>query len=116
MAYDFEKKEVTVAESGTYSSSFTNEHWGMFYGAYFPAMDDGNIGLELSIDNGSTWVPVLDPADGADAVLCATGSDAGWVDFTDWVRFFPYNSEYLMRFTCASQTSGAVTITILIRG
>ena len=113
---NFKIETVTVAANGTYSSSFTVEHYGIFYGALFPAMDNGVIGLELSIDGGSNYYPVLDPTDGADAELCASGSDPGWVDFSDWIRFFPQNTQYLARFTCASQTSGAVDITVIQRG
>lgn len=112
----FKKEEVVVLINGTTSETFLAEHWSIFYGARFPAMDNGAIGLELSVDGGSNYDPILDPADGADAELCASGSDPGWMDFSDWIRFVPENSEYLLRFTCASQTSGAVTITVLKRG
>lgn len=113
---DFKSKTVTVAANGTYSSAFTVEHFALFYGALFPAMDNGAIGLEVSIDGGSNYYPVIDPSDGEDAVLCASGSDPGWVDFSDWIRFLPQNTQYKARFTCASQTSGAVNIQILMRG
>lgn len=107
---------VTVAENGTYSGGFTVPVWGMFYGALFPDMDAGDIGLEISMDNGSNYYPVLNPADGADAVLVASGSDPGWIDFSDWIRFMPGDGKYMARFTCASQTSGAVTINVSMRG
>jgi len=113
---NFKPQTVTVAANGTYSAGFTVEHYAIFYGALFPAMDDGAIGLEISIDGGSNYNPVLDPVDGEDAVLVASGSDPGWIDFSDWIRFLPENTQYVARFTCASQTSGAVNITVMQRG
>lgn len=112
----FEVEEVVVALNGTFSGPFTVEPWSIFYGAKFPAMDDGSIGIEFSIDNGANYDPILDPADGDDAILCASGKDPAWVDFTDWVRFVPDNSAFKLRFTCAAQASGAVTITVIKRG
>ena len=109
----FVKKTVEIAKNGTTSAGFSLEPGTKYQMALFPAMDDGNIGLELSIDDGDNYNPVLDPADGADVVLCASGSDPGWVDFSDFIRAFPQNDEYLIRFTCASQTTAAVTVTIL---
>ena len=112
----FKLEKVVVENNGTYSAAFTVESWSSFYGAKFPTMNNGAIGIEFSIDHGSNYDPILDPLDGADAVLCASGADPGWVDFSDWVRFVPDNSEYKLRFTCVSQTSGAVTVKVLKRG
>ncbi len=112
----WKKVDVVVSNGALVSAGFTVEDWAIFYGALFPAMDDGSIGLEVSIDGGSNYNPVLDPADGADVILVASASDPGWVDFSDWIRFLGANDAYLVRFTCASQTSGAVTITVLMRG
>jgi hypothetical protein len=112
----WKKVNVVVDSSALVSAGFTVEDWAIFYGALFPAMDDGSIGLAISIDGGTTYNPVIDPADGADAILVASGADPGWVDFSDWIRFLGANDAYLVRFTCVSQTSGAVTITVLMRG
>jgi hypothetical protein len=113
-----EVESLTVANNGTESSSFQIPRWAIFCGALFPAMDNGDIGLEIS-DDETNYYPVLDPVDGNDAVLCTSGNDPGWVDFSDWVRFVirDYNSvKIYCRFTCASQTSGAVTIKVMFRG
>ncbi len=107
--------EVGVANNGTVSAGFEIPSWAIFLGALFPAMDNGIIGMEITMD-GTNYYPLLDPADGEDAALVASGSDPGWLDFSDWARFLPEDSDYMMRFTCASQTSGAVTINVLMRG
>jgi hypothetical protein len=111
----FEQKTVTVEAAGTFSSGFTVEYFSLFIGALFPAMDDGDIGLEFSIDNGANYYPIIDPADADDAVLCGSGDDPGWVDFSDWVRFVPHNEQFLLRFTCAAQ-GAAVDILVMQRG
>ena len=115
----FTETTVTVANNGTESAHFLLEPWALFFGALFPAMDDGNIGLEISRDGGSNYFPVLDPADGRDVVLCASGSDPGWVDFSDFVKFvIPTDTEsrFRVRFTCATQSSGAVDIVVIQKG
>ena len=112
----FRIEELVVASNATVSGSFGTEGWEMFIGAYFPAMDNGIIGLEYSIDGGTTWVPILDPIDGQDLIVVASGSDPGAIDISDYIRFVPSNDLHLLRFTCAAQASGAVTITVVFRG
>ena len=109
-------KEVTVALSGTVSSAVSLESHEIFVGAIFPAMDNGAIKLQYSIDGGSNYVHVLDPIDGEHLIIAASGADIGVVDISDYIRFVHANNEHLLRFTCASQSSGAVTITVLLRG
>lgn len=108
-------KDAIVANNGTYSAGFTTEPWAINFGAFFPPMDNGVIGLELTLDN-TNYYPVLDPADGDDVVLCASGSDPGFVDFSKFVSFVPDNVNYKLRFTCAAQSSGEVKIRVLMRG
>lgn len=111
----WKKTEVVILQNGTNSAAFVSKEWSIFYMALFPNMDAGDIGLELSID-GTNFYPVIDPVDGADVVLLASGADPGWVDFSDWIRAFPENELYQVRFTCVSQTTAAVTVTVLERG
>ncbi len=108
--------EVVVAQSATVSAFFIVEPYSIFYMARFPDMDAGTVGLELSLDNGANYDPIFDPADSDDAVLCKSGSDPGWIDFSDWVRGVPADSYFKLRFTCASQTTKEITITVLMRG
>ena len=107
--------KVAVAISGTYSASFDIPVRSIFIGALFPNMDAGNVGIEMSRD-GTNYYPVLDPLTGLDLILCSSGADPGWVDFSDMVRFVHISTNMKWRFTCASQTSGAVTIYIYFRG
>ena len=109
---------VTIAQNGTYSAAFKIPRWAIFCGALFPDMDAGDIGLEISID-GTNYYPVIDPVDGADVVMLVSGSDPGWVDFSDWVRFVinQWNQvDITARFTCATQSSAAVTCYVMFRG
>jgi len=105
--------DVGIANNGTYSSSFQIPDWAVFVGAYFPNIDAGDVGLEWSLDN-STFTPVLDPSDGNDVVLLTSGQDPGVVDISDFVRFV--TSDAYLRFTCAAQSSGAVTTVVSFRG
>ena len=115
-AFNWKKISLTTTAVGkTVSPSFSVEPWAIFYMALFPAMDDGDIGIALSVDGGSNYYPVLDPVDGADVVLVASGSDPGWIDFSDWVRAFGDNDSYLMRFTFAAQDP-VISIEVLMRG
>lgn len=107
---------ITIASSGVVSSSFTIQSHEVFIGVVFPAMDDGIIGLQYSIDSGTTYIPILDASDGEDLVVVASGADPGVIDISDYLRFAHSNAEHRIRFTCASQTSGAVKITLLTRG
>lgn len=108
-----ELAEVAILQNGTYSAAFQVPRWAAFVGIFLPAMDDGAIGIELSTD-GTNFYPLLDPADGADLVVCASGSDAGFIDISDFLRFI--HSTWYARITCASQTTAAVTVQLAFRG
>jgi hypothetical protein len=111
MAHNFVERvrDLAVANAATVSSAFQIAKWAVFVGLAFPAMDDGVIGLSVCATSGGTYLPVLDPADGEDLVLCASGSD-----LSDFVRCIP--STWYIKLTCAAQSSGAVTLQILERG
>ena len=108
-------RAIAIADSATESAGFTLNTQTVFVGALFHAMDNGDIGLAFSID-GTNFNPVIDILTGVDAVIVASGADPGWVDFSDLVRFVPNNDKYQLRFTCASQTSGAVDVTLIEKG
>lgn len=111
--YYSESVNVAVLIGGVVSSSFVIQPWISFVGVFFPAMDNGAIGIQLSTDN-ANWYPLLDPADGEALVVCAAASDPGFMDISDFVRFVA--PDMYVRFTCAAQASGAVTITVFKRG
>lgn len=118
----WKRVDLVWADNATVSGAFVIQPYAMFFGALFPAMVDGDVGLALTID-GTNYNPVLDPSDGADAVLIASGNDPGWIDFSDWIRFFGHNipvgepnTNLQARFTCVSQTGGPLDIVVLMRG
>lgn len=111
-AHKWKKTALAVANGATVSSGFTLEAWTTFVALQFPAMDNGDITLEFSAD-GSTYVTVLDPSDGADLVIVASGEDPGWIDISDYIRAVPRGAnDHFLRIVCAAQTSGAVTLYI----
>jgi hypothetical protein len=70
-------------------------------------MDDGDVTIEISDDEGNSWAPLLDPVDGSDLIVCKSGSDAGWIDVSDYVRFVA-NKFYLRFKSSASQSSDKI--------
>jgi hypothetical protein len=105
---------ISVASGGTTSTAFQIGLGFRYVGLLFPAMDDGDIGLAISLDSGANYSPVLDPADGNDLVICGSGDDPGYMDISDYVRSVP--KEAFLRITCAAQSSGAVDITVCFKG
>ena len=116
MAHDFVEKitNLSIGNGATVSASFQINKWAVFVGLWLPAMDDGAIGVQICDTTGGTFVPILDPADGADLVIVASGSDPGVIDISDFIRFIP--STYFLQLTCTAQSSGAVTARIFERG
>lgn len=113
-----ETEDVTVANAATVSGWVNIPNWASFACVYFPAMDDGAIGIEVTIDGGTTNAPLLKDDGSADAVLCASGADPAFIDISDYIRALPgveisfgTLSNVAIRFTCAAQT-GAKTLKI----
>ena len=107
---------VTIVQTGTVSSTFNIQAHEVFIGVVFPDLDAGDVGLELTIDGGTTYSPVLDPVDGDDLLVVKSGSDPGTIDISDFVRFVHSNENHLLRFTCAAQNTAARALTVLTRG
>ena len=86
MVRNKEFSAVTVAMTSGNTASFNIPKWAVFAGIFIPAVADGDLTIGISTDD-STFHPLLDPSDGADLVVCASGADAGWVDISDYIRF-----------------------------
>lgn len=111
-AHKYLETDIVVANNGTVSAAFSLQPWTTFVGMNVPAMDNGDMGLAYSVD-GTNYVPILDPTDGDDLIVIATGADPGFIDISDYIRAIPRGTgERFLRITCASQTSGAVTLTV----
>jgi len=82
----FETQNVIMASAAQITANFTVQKWAVFCGVFIPAIADGSVTLEISTD-GTNFFPLLDPADGQDLLICASGSDAGWIDISDFIRF-----------------------------
>jgi len=68
---------------------FTLPQWATFVTVLIPDFtNNATVGIEISDDGGTTYYPVLDPLDGSDLVICASGSDPGFVDISDFIRAF----------------------------
>lgn len=110
MAQNFIHKEteLTIADSGTSTGSFQKEKWCMFMGVHVESdLTDQNLTIEVSRDD-STFVPIIDVADGEDFLVLASGADPAYIDISDVVRTVPY--DYYIRLTAAGAQTGAKTI------
>jgi len=107
-----ETKDLTIASSGTTSTSFQVPRWATFVGVYIPDLDAGAVSLNISKDD-STFIPVLDPVDGDDYVVLKSGSDPGYVDISMIIGSIPL--KWYLRFGTAIQSSGAITLTVSFR-
>jgi len=103
---------VDISADDDATTSFQVPPWAVFVGVLVPDVDAGNVGIEISKDD-STFYPLVDPIDGADVVAVTSGSDPGWVDISDWIRFIPHI--YYARLTTAAQGADK-TFTICFRG
>ena len=110
-----EIKEVTIAQTGTASTGFDYEYWALFVGLELPAMDNGAIYLDMEDSIDGSYHPILDPATGDDAVVCLSGSEPGFVDVTDWLRFATTLRQIRVR-SATAQNTAAVTIYVHMRG
>jgi hypothetical protein len=93
-----------------------------YVGVLVPSITNGDVGIEVyesgAIESGNissaallassdtNWNPVIDNADGADAVINASGSDPGWVDITPFVAAL--KGRYI-RFTIGAAQSADTT-------
>ena len=115
MAQDFvpHEKALTVADEAQVSGSFQPDRDSVFFGVYIPDIDACTVGIEVSRDN-STFIPILDPADGQDLVILDTGQDPGFVDISDFMR--SVSPDYYVRFTfSAAQNGGPYTLYLIQR-
>jgi hypothetical protein len=63
-----------TADEATASAAFQIPQWAVFCGVWIVNVDAADIGLSICETTGGTYQPVLDPADGADLVICASAS------------------------------------------
>jgi hypothetical protein len=112
-----EMKTVHILINGTFSAGFEMPNWATFALAFFPNMDVGAVGLEVSPNGGTNYYPVLKPDGSADAAVVGSGLDPAWSDISDYVRALPdeASEDVLMRFTCAAQASAALDVLVYFK-
>jgi hypothetical protein len=97
------RRSVTVQSAATVSSAFTKPPTAFFCGVLLPAMDAGDVGLEVSPD-GSTWHTVINPLDASTLAIATAGASPLAIDITDKLLAF-IGTAISFRFTCASQSA-----------
>ena len=114
---------VTIADEGTVSGTFIPPAWTKHVGAIFPAMDNGTVGMEISL-NGTDFFTLSDPQDdGTALVIQASGVDPSAIDLSYFL--YPFIGNFsngsaqitpVFRFKAATtQSTGAVTITVTFK-
>lgn len=104
-----------TADEATAGASFQIPQWAVFCGVWIVDIDAADVGLSICETTNGTFQPILDPADGADLVICASASDPGFIDFSDFVRCVP--STWFVRLTfSAAQNTGPYTHKLFFRG
>lgn len=114
---------VVIADEGTESGAFTPPAWAKHIGAIFPAMDNGAVSVQMSID-GTNYVTISDPQDdGTALVIQASGVDPNAIDLSYFL--YPFIGNFttgttqitpIFRFKAATtQSTGAVTITVTFK-
>lgn len=111
-----------ISVSTTRTNAVPIPDWAKWVGVMIPDLDAGAIGIEV-YESGSgayydvaasallasattNWSPVLDISDGQDAVICASGSDPGYVDI---IPFLGALRNVWIRFTVGTQTTADTT-------
>jgi len=109
--YRSNKQIYTVADSGTTSTWMDVPGWATGALLFVPDVDNGAVGLEVTVNSGVSGTPMLKADGSADAVLCASGADPAMIDISDYIKSIPGNAEFgvKIRITCASQTTSGVT-------
>ncbi len=109
-------REVVLAfgTDNTHTPAFKIPKSVMFMGVLVPNITDGAVGIEISIDKGGNYYPLIDSVDGADVEIMASGSNPGWIDFSDFLRFI--HPEALVRFVIGAEQSADHTFTLLFKG
>lgn len=101
-------KTLAVASSAVVSAAFNVPVDMKQAVVLIPDIDAGDVGIEVSMNAGTNYYPVINPdLTGVDAVVNTNASDPGWTDITKFIKAFA-GKDFLVRFTCATQSSGAV--------
>lgn len=104
-----------TADEAQVGASFQIPKWAIFVGVFIQDIDAANVGLQICETTDGTFLPILDPADGADLIICASASDPGMIDISDYVRCVP--STWFLQLTfSAAQNSGPYTNKIFFKG
>jgi len=104
-----------TADEAQASAAFQIPQWAVFVGVWIVDIDAADVGLAICETLGGTYQPVLDPADGADLIICASASDPGFIDFSDFVRCIP-STWYVKLTFSAAQNAGPYTHKLFFRG
>lgn len=117
MAQNFVEKATTVltADGDSVSAAFQIRKDSMFVGIYMSAMaDNAIVTLTMCPTLAGTYAPVLDPLDGADLVLIASGEHPCFIDISNYIMSIPSSYYFKLKFSAAQETGSAGATAILL--
>jgi hypothetical protein len=87
----------------------------MFVGIHITLMaDNANVTLTMCATETGTYAPVLDPLDGADLLIAATGEDPCYIDISNYIMAIPSTYYFKLAYDAAQATgSGGSAFTLL---
>ena len=112
--YYTSEQTITIANGGTHSTGFQMPQNMQFIGLFIPNMTPGDINLEVTVDDGANWLPVLDTVDGNFHVFVNSGQVPCFVDISDYLRFLPEYAQ--VRIDSNAVQAAGRTILVLMRG
>ena len=117
MAQNFVEFATTVltADGDSVSAAFQIRKDALFVGLHIYLMaDNANVTLTMCPTSGGTYAPVLDPLDGADLLIAATGEDPCYIDISNYIMAIPSTYYFKLAYDVAQATgSGGSAATLL---
>ena len=111
-----EHREIILVKDtdSTHTPGFKIPEWARSVGVLVPDIVDGAVGIEISINGGSNYYPLIDPADNDDVEILATAANPAWVDFSKFLSFIHPGA--LVRFVTGGTQTADQTFSLLFRG
>jgi hypothetical protein len=108
-------KTVLTADGDSVSAAFQIRKDAMFVGLLLGTLvDNANVTLTVCATLAGTYAPVLDPLDGADLVIAATGEDPCYIDISNYIMAIPSTYYFKLAYDVAQATGSTGNVATLL--
>jgi len=115
---------IIISNGTQYSNWFVIERWAYFFGLLTGTLTPADIGIQVTLDGGTTPITVIDFATQTDAIILTSGTTNNkFVDIGDLIRSFSADykvtredNEWLARITSSVNQGADRTLYIIQRG